>query len=376
MHNKNYYPVIILLLIAALVAVSSLLVLKRAKNYQSATHTLNANEQNQKIYEWKMVTSWPKNFPGLGTAPERFAENVKRMSNGRLNIKIFGGGELVPPLGVFDAVSLGTVEMGHSGAYYWKGKIASSPFFTAVPFGMNAQQMNAWLYYGGGLELWREAYAPFNVVPMAGGNTGIQMAGWFNTKINSIDDIKGLKMRIPGVGGEVFKQVGGVAVNVPGGEIYTSLKTGVLDATEWVSPYNDLALGLHQVASYYYYPGWHEPGPTLELIVNKDALAALPQDLQTIVEVAARAMNQDMLDEYTARNNQALQQLIDEYNVTLLKLPDDVIEALREASESYLNNLAKSDPFNKKVYDSWKDFADKAKQYNKISEGAYSKLFE
>ena len=223
------------------------------------------------VVNWKLVTTWPKNFPGLGTAPENFARLVDRMSDGRLKIKVYGAGEVVPALETFSAVSSGTVQMGHGAAYYWKGKAPAAVFFTAVPFGLNAQEMNGWLHYGGGLELWREVYAPFNLLPFAGGSTGVQMAGWFNREINSLDDFKGLKMRIPGLGGEVFTRAGGTSVSMPGGEIFTSLQTGVIDAAEWVAPYNDLAFGFHNVVKYYYYPGWHEPGAMLEFIVNQQA---------------------------------------------------------------------------------------------------------
>ena len=201
---------------------------------------------------------------------------------------MYGAGELVPAFEVFDAVSRGTAEMGHGAAYYWKGKSEAAQFFAAVPFGMNAQEMNAWFYYGGGLELWREIYAPFGLMPAPAGNTGVQMGGWFNKEINRLDDLKGLKMRIPGLGGEVLRRAGGTPVNLPGGEIFTALQTGAIDATEWVGPYNDLAFGLHKAAKYYYYPGWHEPGTTLEAIVNKQAFDALPKDLQSIVRMPAR----------------------------------------------------------------------------------------
>ncbi len=328
-------------------------------------------EQSQQRFEWKLVTSWPKNFPGLGLAPEHFAEAVERMSNGRLKIKVYGAGQLVPALEVFDAVSQGTAEVGHSGAYYWKGKIPASPFFGAVPFGLNAQEMNAWLHYGGGLELWRELYEPFNLVPFAGGNTGVQMAGWFNREINSIADIKGLKMRIPGLGGEVFTRAGGISVNLPGGELYTSMQTGVIDATEWVGPYNDLAFGFYQVAKYYYYPGWHEPGPALELIVNKQALEALPDDLQAIVETAARAINQDMLDEYTARNNAALVELVEKHGVQVRKLPDDVLAEFQRLSADVIAELAAEDPLTKRIADSMRAFAAQSSAYHGISEEAY-----
>ena len=191
---------------------------------------------SQQVYKWKLVTSWPKNYPGLGTAPESFAKKVEAMSNGRLKIKVYGAGQLVPALQVFDAVSQGTAQIGHSGAYFWTGKNKATAFFTSIPFGLNAQEMNAWLHYGGGLELWRELYEPFNLVPFAGGSTGVQMAGWFNREINSMADIKGLKMRIPGLGGDVITRAGGESVNIPGGELYTAMQTGVIDATEWVGP--------------------------------------------------------------------------------------------------------------------------------------------
>ncbi|MBT5388726.1 MAG: TRAP transporter substrate-binding protein [Porticoccaceae bacterium] len=327
--------------------------------------------ESQQTFKWKLVTTWPKNYPGLGTAPENFANKVAAMSGGRLQIKVFGAGQLVPAFEVFDAVSQGTAEMGHGAAYYWTGKSKATGFFTSVPFGLNAQEMNGWLHYGGGLELWRELYEPFNLVPFAGGSTGVQMAGWFNREINSIADIKGLKMRIPGLGGDVITRAGGISVTMPGGELYTSMQTGVIDATEWVGPYNDLAFGFHQVAKYYYYPGWHEPGPILELIVNKDALATLPADLQAIVEGAARAVNQDMLDEYTARNNTALVELIDTHGVDVRKLPDDVIVELRRLSQEVLEELSADSDIALRIADSVKAFQKQATAYHGISEEAY-----
>jgi TRAP-type mannitol/chloroaromatic compound transport system substrate-binding protein len=240
-----------------------------------------------------------------------------------------------------------------------------------VPFGLNAQEMNGWLHYGGGLELWQEAYAPYNLVPMAGGSTGVQMAGWFNKEINSIEDLRGLKMRIPGLAGEVFAAAGGTAVRIAGGELYTSMQTGVIDALEWVGPYNDLAFGFHEVAKYYYYPGWHEPGSILEFIVNKESLQALPEDLQAIVKYASRAANQDMLDEYTARNNAALQSLIDEHGVQLRRLPDDVLQALWQGSQVAMQKLVDSDPMAAKVYASYREFYKGVRNYHHISEQAY-----
>ena len=214
-------------------------------------------------HKWKMVTTWPKNFPGLGTGAENLATLIGEMSAGRIEITVYGANELVPAFEVFDAVSQGTAEMGHGAAYYWKGKSEAAQFFATVPFGLTAQEQNGWFYYGGGLELWTELYAEFGLVPAPAGNTGVQMGGWFNKEINSVSDLEGLKMRIPGLGGEVLKRAGGTPVSLPGGELFTSLQSGAIDATEWVGPYNDLAFGLYKAAKYYYYPGWHEPGTTL-----------------------------------------------------------------------------------------------------------------
>ncbi len=328
-------------------------------------------ETKAQTFKWKLVTAWPKNFPGLGTAPERLATRVEAMSGGRLKIRVYGANELVPALEVFDAVSGGTAEMGHSGAYYWKGKVPEAQFFTAVPFGLNAQEMNSWIHYGGGLALWREAYKPFNLLPLAGGNTGVQMAGWFNREINSLQDLQGLKMRIPGLGGEVLRRVGGVPVTLPGGELFTSLQTGAIDATEWVGPYNDLTFGLYKAAKYYYYPGWHEPGAMLETIVNQKAYDALPVDLQEILTVAARAINQDMLDEYTARNHAALRELVETHGVQLRKLPDDVLLKLREVSEQVVAESVQGNPLGERIRQSFLAFRENVAQYHAISEQAY-----
>ena len=321
--------------------------------------------------KWKLVTTWPKGLPGLGSAPENFARRVEEMSNGRLSIRVYGAGEVVPPFEVFDAVSQGVAEMGHGASYYWKGKIPSAVFYTAVPFGMTAQEMNGWLHYGGGLELWRELYAPFGVRPFAGGSTGVQMAGWFNRELKSAEDLKGLKMRIPGLAGEVFTASGGTSVRLAGGEIYTSMQTGVIDAVEWVGPYNDRTLGLMEVAEYYYYPGWHEPGAMLEFTVNQEAFDRLPADLQAIVEGAARATNQDMLDEFTARNNSSLTSLLEEYETKLRPLPDDVMDILHSNAVIALDKLKEDDPMAAKISASYEDFLDGVRTYHEISERAY-----
>ncbi len=365
--ERRLAPLVILALVAALVLVIGLWATQQAGEARSAGTARLGSE----VFEWKLVTTWPKNFPGLGSGPENFAKYVEEMSAGRLKVHVYGAGEIVPAFEIFDAVSQGVADAGHGAAYYWKGKIPASVFFTAVPFGLTAQEINGWLHYGGGLELWRELYAPFNIIPFAGGNSGVQMAGWFNKPIDSVQDIQGLKMRIPGLAGEVWDAAGGTAVRIPGSELYTSLQTGVIDATEWVGPYNDLALGLYEVAEYYYYPGWHEPGSMLEFIVNGDSFNALPEDLQAIVTYAARAANQDMLDEFTARNNAALKDLVENHGVKLRKLPDDVLRALYERSEDAMRSLVEEDEMAAKVYASYKRFYDGVRAYHHISEQAY-----
>ena len=322
-------------------------------------------------YQWKLVTTWPPNFPIFQEGVQRFADHVATLSNDRLKIKVYAGGELVPPLQVFDAVSQGMVEMGHGAAYYWAGKLSAAQFFTAVPFGMNAQGMNAWLNAGGGLALWRELYRPHNLVPFPMGNTGVQMGGWFNKKIDSLADIQGLKMRIPGLGGKVFAKAGGTPVLMAGGEIYTALDRGTLDATEWVGPFHDERLGLYRAAKYYYYPGWHEPGPVLELTVNTQAWDKLPKDLQKAIELSAAEVNQWMLDQFEARNMEALHRLKDEHHVEVLPFPPAVLHELRRLTDTVLEEEAAKDPQFRKVLDAYRQFMHEHDQWNQLSEAAY-----
>ena len=324
-----------------------------------------------KVYQWKIITTWPKFLPGAGMSAENLADRLRVMSDGRLDIRVYGAGELVGAFEVFNSVSSGTAEMGHGAAYYWRGKMPVAPLFTAIPFGMTAQEVNAWLRYGGGLALWRELYAPFDVVPFAAGNTGVQMAGWFNKEINALEDLAGLKMRIPGLGGEVLERSGGVPVTIPGGEVFTALQTGVIDATEWVGPYNDLALGLYSAGRYYYYPGWHEPGAVLELIVNRQAYEALPADLQEMVATAAQAINDDTLADYTARSVAALETLEREHGALLRPLPAEVIGKLREASLQVVAEAAGGDELSQRIYDSYTGFLQGVRRYTELTEQAY-----
>jgi len=321
-------------------------------------------------FRWKMVTTWPPNFPGLGTAVNTLARYLSEMTSGRLTLDVYAAGELIPAFEVFDAVSRGTAEIGHGAAYYWRGQSEAAQFFCTVPFGMTAHEMNGWFYYGGGLELWREVYAPFNLMPFPAGNTGVQMGGWFNRRIDTMEDLRGLKMRIPGIGGEALNRAGGTPVSLPGGEIFTALQTGTIDATEWVGPYNDMAIGLHQAARYYYYPGWQEPGPTLECIVNAEAWASLPPDLQAIVAVACQAVNLDMTAEYMARNANALRELQANPNVEVLEFPPAVLSGLERLTVDVIEELAAADPVVARVWQSYRDFRDASTPWQRISEQA------
>lgn len=324
-----------------------------------------------KTWQWKLLTTWPPTLPVLQDGPKLFAQWVKEMSAGRLDIQVYGGGELVPALEAFDAVSQGTAEMGHGASYYWAGKVPAAQFFAAVPFGMNPQQANAWIISGGGLELWEEVYAPFNLVPFPGGNTAIQMGGWFNREINSVDDLRGLKMRIPGLGGKVISKAGGAAVLSAGGEIYTNLERGVIDATEWIGPYHDYLMGFYKVARYYYYPGWHEPGTSLEFFVNKSAFDGLPEDLRQIVRTAAARVNHWMLCEFEAKNNIYLQKLVREEKVNLKAFPPEVIEQLRVYSGEVIREIVEQDAGSRRVHDAYISFRKQIGEWADISEKLY-----
>lgn len=325
----------------------------------------------KKSIKWKMVTTWPPKLPVLQEGCERLAKRIGELTDGRLQIQVFAAGELVPAMGIFDAVSQGTVEVGSGASYYWAGKAPAAQWFAAVPFGMNAQGLAAWFHGGGGLELWEEVYAPFNLIPRPGGSTGVQMGGWFNKKINSIEDFKGLKMRIPGLGGKVIAKAGGTVVLLPGGEIFTSLERGVIDATEWVGPLHDLRMGFYQAAKYYYYPGWHEPGTYLEYFFNKKAYESLPKDLQLIVDVACMENEHWVLSQFDARNGAALQTLINEHKVELIKFPDSVLDDLRKMAEEVVAEEAAKDAMSKKVNDAFQKFQKVVGTWGSVSEKAY-----
>jgi TRAP-type mannitol/chloroaromatic compound transport system substrate-binding protein len=340
----------------------------------SKTEELPQSTGSLERVKWRMATSWPPNFPGHGTSANRLAQRLEELSGGRIEVDVFAAGELVPALEILDVVSRGQIQLGHSAPIYWRGQIPASQLFGSVPFGMLPNEFNAWLYFGGGLELWQEAYAPLGVIPFPAGNTGSQMGGWFNREINTIEDLNGLKMRIPGLGGEVMRRAGVLPVSIPLGEIYTALQTGTIDATEWVGPYNDMAAGLHEAAKYYYYPGWQEPSGALECLVSMEAYNSLSEELKVIVRTACIAENDYILSEFNARNQRALKTLIEEHNVQLRRFPDDVLEILRDYSIEVMEDLAAEDPMSGRVYESYKTFAIEIGAWLKITEGMITNI--
>ncbi|MGE0083753.1 MAG: TRAP transporter substrate-binding protein [Desulfococcaceae bacterium] len=324
-----------------------------------------------KTYNWKMVTTWPPGMPVLQVGAERFAKRLEEVTGGRIKIQVFAGGELVPPLGVFDAVSDGTVECGSGAAYYWAGKVPAGQWFSSVPFGFNPQGINAWFYSGGGLKLWEEVYAPFNVVPRPQGNTGVQMGGWFRKEMKTIEDFKGLKMRIPGLGGKVVAKAGCAVTLLPAGEIFTSLERGVIDATEWVGPLHDLRMGFFKAAQYYYYPGWHEPGTCLEVIFNKKVYDSLEADLKAAIDAVAMETNFWSLCEFESGNGAALEELITQHKVNLVQFPDVLMADLKKLSIETLEEEAKKDPMSTKVHEAFKAFRKRLGLWGTVSEKSY-----
>ncbi|MEK9684494.1 MAG: TRAP transporter substrate-binding protein [Rhodospirillaceae bacterium] len=326
---------------------------------------------NKGLLQWRMVTTWPKNFPGLGTGANLLGDLITKGSGGRLTVKVFGAKEVVPAFEAMDAVSNGTVQMGHGAPYYWKGKVAAAQFLASVPFGMTAQEVNSWYQWGNGQKLGDKIYKEMGAKFFPSGNTGVQAGGWFNKEMNSLSDYKGLKMRIPGLGGEVVKAAGGNVINLPGGEIPPALQSGALDATEWVGPYNDLAFGLYKSAKYYYFPGWHEPATVLDNFINIKAWEKLPNDLKAVVQAANTAVNQMVLSEFVARNNGALSTLVNKHKVKLRNFPDEVLQGLGKLANQVMNDIASKDPLSRAVMDDYMAFRKTASAWSSRSEGAY-----
>jgi len=319
----------------------------------------------------KMVTSWPKNFPGTGTGAVRLARRIEALSDGQITIKVYAAGELVGALESFDAVSAGKADMYHAAEYYWQGKSPAFNFFAAVPMGMTANEMTAWIRFGGGQELWDELSGGFNVKPLLGGNTGTQMGGWFQKDINNIEDFQGLRIRMPGLGGEVMRRVGATPVTKQVGEIFQALSQGNIDATEWIGPWNDLAFGFHTIVKKYYYPGIHEPGTALGFGTNLDLWQDMSAKERNIFENAAMAENDYMYSEFNANNAHALETLINEHGVELLRFSDDILETLAKVSAEVVADAANADELTKRVYDSFMAARRGSMRWGAISEQAF-----
>jgi TRAP-type mannitol/chloroaromatic compound transport system substrate-binding protein len=326
----------------------------------------------QGVRELRMVTSWPKGFPGQGTAAIRLAERIGQATDGRLTVKIFAAGELVPAFEVFDAVAQGTADIYHSAEYYFQGKSKAFNFFSTVPFGMTAAEHTAWIRYGGGQQVWDELSGGFGVKPFLAGNTGVQMGGWFRKEINTLDDLKGLKFRMPGLGGEALQKLGVTVVNLPGGEIFAALQSGAIDGTEWVGPWNDLALGFFKVAKHYYWPGIHEPGTALAVGVNAKVWQDLPKAQQQILQALFEAENELLLAEFNARNGDALDTLVNKHNVQLKRFSDDVLKGLGNASGEVVAAVGATDAQTRKVYESFIKFRKNVMEWTKLSEQAFT----
>ena len=294
--------------------------------------------------ELAMVTTWPRDFPGLGTGAQRFAKRLTDMSDGRFQVSYFASGERVKAFDSFDEVASGNAQMYHAADYYWVGKDKTWGYFTSVPFGLTYTECNAWIRFGGGQELWDELADNYGLKNFMCGNTGVQMGGWFNKKINSAKDLKGLKMRIPGLGGQVMAKLGASPVTLPGGQIYENLVSGAIDATEWVGPWNDEIMKFHEAAKYYYYPGFHEPGSMLAAGCNKSWLTGLSKSDQLMIECAAAMENDVMMSEYNARNGAALDRLINDHGVKVMKFSNKIYDAFASgAEEVYEEVMASSD---------------------------------
>ena len=324
---------------------------------------------------WRLASSFPKSLDTIYGAAELLSNRLAKITNGKFQIKVHAGGEIVPGLQVMDAVQQGTVECGHTASYYYVGKNMAYAFDTCLPFGLNARQQNAWMYFGGGLELTRELFKEVNIVNFPGGNTGVQMGGWFRKEIKSLTDLNGLKMRIPGIGGQIMAKLGAVPQTLAGGDIYPSLERGAIDAAEWVGPYDDEKLGFNKIAQHYYYPGWWEGGPQLSFYVNAAKWAELPEAYREAFETAAAEANVNMLAEYDTKNPPAMTRLVKD-GVQLHPYPKDVLVAAQKAAFELYEEEAGKNPAFKKIYTEWKTFRDTQIQWFKIAEASYANFLE
>lgn len=303
---------------------------------------------------WRMVTAWPKNFPGLGVGAQRLADRITAATGGRLTIQVYSAGEMVPALLALDAVIDGSAEMSHGTPYYWQNKSAALSFFTGVPFGMTSRELATWMRHLGGQAIWDEVYDQFGVQAFLSGDTGTQTGGWFRDELNSLEDLQGLRFRTPGIGGQVWGKMGAAVTNMAAGDAFQALQSGALDAVEFVGPYNDLALGFHQIAKNYYVSSFVEPGAATELVVSKEKFQQLPEDIQAIVRLACQADYDEMASDFYANDPRALKTLVEEHGVQVRQLPDDILQAGAEATKEVLQEMRETgDELTKKTVESY-----------------------
>ena len=325
--------------------------------------------------QWRLASSFPKSLDTIYGAAELFQSRVAAATGGKFQIRVFAGGEIVPAFSVMDAVKDGTVECGHTASYYFFGKDPAFALDTAVPFGLNAREYNAWFYHGGGKALLREFFATYNIMNFPMGNTAAQMGGWFRKEIKSVKDLDGLKFRVGGFAGKVLAKLGVVPQQIPGGDIYPSLEKGTIDAAEWIGPYDDEKLGFQKVAQYYYYPGWWEGGPNLSLYVNQDKWKALPEEYKNIIEAAAAEANVDMLAKYDAKNPDALKRLVAN-GAKLRPFPRDVMEASYKAAQEVYAETTGAHPAFKKIYDAMVKFRDDQNLWHSVADGNFDRFMQ
>lgn len=338
----------------------------------SASPAATSSNSNLPTIEWQMATSWPVSLDIIFGGAKVFADRVAALTGGKFKITPRAAGELAPPLEVLNVVSQGAVPCGHTASYYYIGKSPIMGFGASMPFGFLAEQQNAWLYSGDGLKQLQDLYASkFNLIQFPAGNTGAQMGGWFRKEISKLSDLQGLKMRIPGLGGQVMSKLGVTVQTLPGGEIFQALQTGAIDAAEWVGPYDDEKLGLNKVAQFYYYPGWWEPGSTLEVQINLNEWKKLPAEYQEVIKTAAFEANTMMLARYNSQNNEALQRLT-QGGTQLRRYSDEIMQAAQTASFELYDGFAAKDADFKTIFDGWKQFRDRLYAWNNINEESFS----
>ena len=331
----------------------------------------NSTSISKNIIQLRMATTWPKNFPGVGTTAEKVAETITKASDGRLEIKVYGSGEIVPAYEVFDAVRQGTVEMGHGWAGYWISKNPGLAYFGGIPGGLSPSEQSSWIMHGGGQKLWEEILEPYGMQPFQAGIVQSEMFGWYKKTLNSLEDLKGLKIRMAGLSNEILNRMGATAVNIPGGEVMSSFQSGVVDAVEWGGPWMDLAFGFPKIAKICYGPGIHSPGAMNEMLINRDLYNNLPNDLKAIIKTSANSANNDSYNEYIYRNAISYQTIVNEHDVEFKILPMDIMKEFLKVAKEVVQDNAEKDPEAMKIHMHYQDFLKKAIDVTKYQESGY-----